>query len=135
MNYKFLFAFIAILPACTLKPTIRQGDSLVTLGGSIFTKTTAETSSYSGPLGNLSYKTKGNDETVLPSKIAGYYTAKAAIDGLSSAFETQQDTVVIKGSQETARQATKATADIEKTKILNPVIEPEVIPAIDPIIP
>ena len=135
MNYKFLFAFIAILPACTLKPTIRQGDSLVTLGGSIFTKTTAEISSYSGPLGNLRYKTKGNDETVLPSKIAGYYTAKAAIDGLSSAFETQQDTVVIKGSQETVRQATKATSDIEKTKILNPVIEPEVITALDPIIP
>jgi len=123
MNYKIAIIVLAILPACTLKPTIRSGDSLVTLGGSIFTKTTAETSSYSGPLGTLSYKTKGHDETILPSKIASYYTAKAAIEALKSAYDTQQATSVTTGEQEAATNAAKISADIEKTKILNPVVE------------
>ena len=112
-----------MLQACTLKPTIRSGDSLVTLGGSIFTKTTAETSSYSGPLGSLTYKTKGNDETIIPSKIATYYTTKAITDALQSAYDTQQATSITTGEQEVATNAAKISADIEKTKILNPVVE------------
>ena len=123
MSYKALLLFLLMLQACTLKPTIRSGDSLVTLGGSIFTKTTAESSSYSGPLGTLTYKTKGNDETIIPSKIATYYTTKAIADALQSAYDTQQATSITTGEQKAATNAAKISADIEKTKILNPVVE------------
>lgn len=123
MNCKLFFVIAAFIPACTIKPTIRSGNQLVTLGGSLFTKTQSETSSYSGPLGNLSYSNSGIDETVLPSKVANYYTTKAIVDGLTNSFKTQQSTSIQKNAQDSAFQSSKISADLEKTKILNPVSE------------
>ncbi len=117
-------AFMVLACAsCTVRPLIRSGDSMVSLGGSIFTKSSGETASYSGPLGTLSYQDTGKDETVIPGKIVNYYGIKAAIDGVTAATRTKESTTRILAKEETAREATRSAADVEKLKILNPVEE------------
>jgi hypothetical protein len=116
-----LFLLLALLPACTVKPTIRSGQTVVTLGGSIFTKTTGETASYSGPLGNLNYSTATNDETVVPGKIVNYYGIKSAVNGATAALRTTESTKRILGAQQVSKEATRSAADVEKLRILNPV--------------
>lgn len=116
-----------LLPSCTLRPTIRSGNTIVSLGGSIFSKSTAEKSSYSGPLGNLNYETATNDETVVPGKLINYYGIKAAINGATESLRTTENTKQILGAQSVSKHATTTAADVEKTRILNPL--PEAIPA------
>ena len=114
------------LPACTVRPMMKSGDSYVSLGGSVFTKSTNETASYSGPLGTLSYADAGTDETIIPGKIANYYGIKATTEALTSAFRTSESTTRILAKEETKKAATSSAAEVEKLKILNPV---EPIPA------
>jgi hypothetical protein len=119
-----LSAFTALAcAACTVRPLISSGDSVVSLGGSIFTKSAGETASYSGPLGTLSYNDTGKDETVIPGKIANYYGVKAVAEAATSMFRTSESTTRILAKEETSRAATTTAADVEKLKILNPVEE------------
>lgn len=114
---------ILSLPACTIKPTIRRGSTVVTLGGSIFTKTAGEKSSYAGPLGNLNYETAINDETTIPGKLINYYGIKAAITGTTDALRTTEKTKRVLGAQDVSKHATSTAADVQKLRILNPVEE------------
>ena len=119
-----LSAFTALAcAACTVRPLIRSGESVVSLGGSVFTKSAGETASYSGPLGTLSYSDTGKDETVIPGKIANYYGVKAVTEAATSMFRTSESTTRILAKEETSRAATSSAADVEKLKILNPVEE------------
>lgn len=97
---------IAFLAGCTVKPTIRSGDTVVTLGGSIFTKTTNETASYTGPLGTLNYSTASNDETVVPNKGITAWTTAEITRALSNAYDTSEATKVTLGEQEVSKTAT-----------------------------
>jgi hypothetical protein len=111
------------LPACTVRPVMKSGDSYVSLGGSIFSKSTSETASYSGPLGNLSYADAGKDETVIPAKVVNYYSVKAISEAATSMFRTSESTTRILAKEETSRAATSSAAEVESLKILNPVEE------------
>ena len=115
------------LPACTVRPMMKSGDSYVSLGGSIFTKSANETATYSGPLGNLSYADTGKDETVIPGKVVNYYGIKAATEAATSMFRTSESTTRILAKEETKKVGIQSAADVEKVKILNPV--EEAIPA------
>jgi hypothetical protein len=107
---------------------ISSGDSVVSLGGSVFTKSNGETASYSGPLGTLTYSDNGKDETVIPGKIANYYGVKAVTEAATSMFRTSESTTRILAKEETSRAATTSAADVEKLKILNPAEEIPVQP-------
>ena len=95
----------------------------MSLGGSVFSKSTGETATYSGPLGTLSYKDTGKDETVIPGKVVNYYGLKAAADAATSMFRTSESTTRILAKEETKKAATSSAAEVEKLKILNPVEE------------
>ena len=112
-----------MLPACTVRPVIRSGDQLVSLGGSIFSKSSGETASYSGPLGNLSYADTAKDETIIPGKVVNYWGVKAATEAATSMFRTSESTTRILAKEETSRAATSSAAEVESLKILNPVEE------------
>ena len=129
-----LLPILVLLPSCTVRPMIKAGDSFVSLGGSIFTKSANESASYSGPLGTLRYADTGKDETVIPGKIVNYYGIKAATDAATSMLRTKESTTRILAKEQTSRAATKSAADVEKLKILNPVEEaaPAVVPGFDP---
>ena len=117
-------AFMALACAsCTVRPLIRSGDSLVSLGGSIFTKSSGETASYSGPLGTLSYTDTGKDETVIPGKIVNYYGIKAATEAATSAFRTSESTTRVLAKEETKKAGIQSAERVESLKILNPVEE------------
>lgn len=118
-----LLLLLLTLTGCTVKPTIRSGQTVVTLGGSIFTKTSGEVSSYSGPLGNLNYATTSTDETVVPGKLINYYGIKAVTAGLTSGLRTTESTKRILAKEETSRAATKSAAASTDLKTLNPVEE------------
>ena len=122
---RLLFLCLA-LPACTVRPVMKSGDSYVSLGGSIFSKTSNETATYSGPLGTLSYADTGKDETIIPGKVVNYWGIKAATEAATSMWRTSESTTRILAKEETSRAATSSAADVEKLKILNPV---ELIPA------
>ena len=129
MKY-LLLILILPLASCTVKPTIRSGQTIVTLGGSVFTKTAGEVSSYSGPLGTLSYTTASTDETIIPSKVANYYGVKALANAATAALRTTESTKRVLGAQEVSKNATNKAAEVETTRILNPVEEiPAPIPA------
>jgi hypothetical protein len=102
---------------------MKSGDAYVSLGGSVFSKSTSETASYSGPLGNLSYADAGKDETVIPGKVANYYGIKAVTEAATSMFRTSESTTRILAKEETSRAATSSAAEVESLKILNPVEE------------
>lgn len=120
----------ALLSSCTVHPLIKSGDTVVSLGGSIFKKNTAESASYSGPLGTLTYNETGKDETVIPGKIVNYYGIKATTDAMTSMYRTRESTTRILAKEETSRAATKSAAETANLKILNPVEEiPLVTPA------
>jgi hypothetical protein len=123
---KALLFSLFMLPACTVRPVIRSGDQLVSLGGSIFSKSSGETASYSGPLGNLSYADTAKDETVIPGKVVNYWGVKAATEAATSMFRTSESTTRILAKEETSRAATSSAAEVESLKILNPV---EPVPA------
>ena len=118
-----LLILILPLASCTVKPTIRSGQTIVTLGGSIFTKTAGEVSSYSGPLGTLNYATATNDETVVPAKAIGSYTTLGLAKEVTKAFDKSESTKVALGNQEVSKNATNKAAEVETTRILNPVEE------------
>ena len=124
---------VLALTGCTVHPLIRSGDTVVSLGGSIFTKSSSSSANYSGPLGELSYKETGRDETIIPGKIANYYGIKAVSEGLTSIARTKESTTRILAKEETSRAATKSAASVEKLKILNPVEEaiPAAVPTFD----
>lgn len=124
---KSLLFLCLILPACTVRPTIRSGDQLVTLGGSIFTKSSSETASYSGPLGTMSYADFGKDETVIPGKIINYYGIKAAVDATTASMRAKESTTRVLGQQDVQKQTIQSAERVESLKILNPV--EEAIPA------
>ena len=111
------------LPACTVRPIIKSGDAYVSLGGSVFSKSTSETASYSGPLGNLSYADAGKDETVMPAKVVNYYSVKAISEAATNMFRTSESTTRVLAKEETSRAATSSAAEVESLKILNPVEE------------
>ncbi len=106
---------------------MKSGDSYVSLGGSVFSKSTKETASYSGPLGTLSYADSGKDETIIPGKVVNYWGLKAAADAATSMFRTSESTTRVLAKEETKKAATASAAEVEKVKILNPV--EEAIPA------
>ena len=112
---------LPLLASCTVKPMIRSGETIVSLGGSIFTKTAGESSSYSGPLGTLSYTTASTDETIIPAKIANYYGIKAAVDGATSMMRTTESTKRVLGSQSVQKAGIQSTERVESLRILNPV--------------
>ena len=119
---KALLLLPFLLPACTVRPSIKMADgSIATLGGSIFTRSTGETASYSGPLGTMAYTDMGKDETVLPSKYFNFKGLKATIDGATAATRTNASTERILGEQSVQKQAIKSTENVESLKILNPV--------------
>ena len=128
-----LLTILVLLPSCTVRPMIKVGDSFVSLGGSVFTKSANESASYSGPLGTLRYADNGKDETVIPGKVVNYWGLKAAIDGATSAMRTKESTTRILAKEETKKVGLKTAADVEKVKILNPVEEaaPAVVPGFD----
>ena len=121
---KALLLFCLILPACTVRPTVRNaaGD-MATLGGSIFTKSSSETAYYKGPLGEMGYSDLGKDETVIPGKIVNYYGVKAAIDGATASMRTQESTTRILAKEETKKAGIQSAERVESLKILNPVEE------------
>ena len=125
---KTILLLCLALPACTVRPMMKSGDSYVSLGGSVFSKSNSETASYSGPLGTLSYKDTGKDETVIPGKIVNYYGLKTAAEAATSMLRTKESTARILAKEETKKVGIKSAADVEKVKILNPV-EEEIIPA------
>ncbi len=126
-----LLLSILALPACTVNPFIRSGETVVSLGGSIFTKTAGESGYYEGPLGKLGYANATKDETVVPGKLINYYGIKSAINGATAALRTTESTKRILSGHEVSKHATSTAADVEKLKILNPIEEavPAVIPA------
>ena len=119
---RLLFLCLA-LPACTVRPVIKSGDQVVSLGLSIFSKSAGETASYSGPLGNLSYADTAKDETVIPGKVVNYWGVKAATGAATSMFRTSESTTRVLAKEETSRAATSSAAEVESLKILNPVEE------------
>jgi hypothetical protein len=125
---KSIALWVLACVSCTVRPLISSGDSVVSLGGSVFTKSNGETASYSGPLGTLTYNDTGKDETVIPGKIANYYGIKAVTEAATSMFRTSESTTRILAKEETSRAATTSAADVEKLKVLNPVEEVTVQP-------
>ncbi len=117
---------LATFPACSVRPTIKSGETVVTLGGSIFSKSDNETASYSGPLGNLSYASVRHDETVVPAKAINSYTTIGLAKEVTKAFDTGEATKVKLGEQSVSKNATNKAAASADLKTLNPV---EVIPA------
>ena len=117
---KHLLFLCLALPACTVRPMMKAGDSYVILGGSVFSKSTSETASYSGPLGTLSYTDTGKDETIIPGKVVNYWGVKAATEAATSMWRTSESTTRILAKEETKKAATSAAADVEKLRILNP---------------
>ena len=124
---KQIILLLLALPACTVHPFIRSGPDVVSLGGSIFTKSSSERASYSGPLGSLTYSTTGKDETVIPGKIANYYGIKAAANAATSMLRTTESTKRVLGEQEVSKTATNKAAASADLKTLNPVEEAPVI--------
>ena len=109
---------------CSVHPMIKTADgSLVSLGGSILTKTAGESGSYSGPLGTLSYSYASKDETVVPGKLINYYGIKAAINGITDITKTTEATKATLSTDSVSKNATNQAADVEKLRILNPVEE------------
>ena len=118
---KTLLLLLLPLASCTVHPLIRSGDTVVSLGGSIFTKSASSSANYSGPLGELSYKETGRDETIIPGKVVNYWGLKAATDAATSMLRTKESTTRILAKEETSRAATKSAAEVETVRILNPV--------------
>lgn len=121
---KAILPFLLLLPACTVRPTIRDASgNMATLGGSIFSKSSSETASYSGPLGTMSYTDFGKDETVIPGKVVNYWGIKATIDGLTATTRAKESTTRILSKEDTKRQAIQSTERVDSLKVLNPVEE------------
>jgi len=116
--------FLLLLPACTVRPSIKMADgSVATLGGSIFSKSSTETASYSGPLGTMSYTDYGKDETVIPGKVVNFWGIRATLDAATASMRTQESTTRILAKEETKKTAIKSAENVETLKILNPVEE------------
>lgn len=109
------------MPSCTVGPVITASG--VSLGGTVFTKSDAHYAKYDGPLGKIEYGTLKGDETVIPTKAINAYTIGEAIRGATSAFRTSESTTRILAKDQTAREASKNAAEVEKLRILNPVEE------------
>ena len=113
------------IPSCTLHPFVRDASgSVASLGGSIFSKSDNETAYYKGPLGELGYASTKKDETVVPSKIAAYYTTKAVTEGLVDVHKTTENTKQVLSGHEVSKNATNRAAASTDLKTLNPVEVP-----------
>jgi hypothetical protein len=117
---KIVVLCLLLLTSCTMRPFIRQGENVVSLGGSMMSKTTGETVSYNGPLGTVTYSTGSTDETVIPGKISNYYGIKAAISGSVSMLKTTETTRRILSGHKVQKAATDTAASVEKLRILHP---------------
>ena len=126
-----LFLLPFLLPACTVRPSIKMADgSVATLGGSIFSKSTTETAFYKGPLGEMGYTDYGKDETVIPGKVVNFWGVKATIDGLTATTRAKESTTRILAKEETKKTGIQSAERVETLKILNPV--EEAAPVFDP---
>lgn len=123
MNFPIFLSILAALPACTVHPLIRSGQSVVSLGGSVFTKSAGESATYSGPLGTLSYTTATKDETVVPGKLINYYGIKSAVEGATAALRTTESTKRILSGHDVTKNATNKAAASADLKTLNPLPE------------
>lgn len=124
MRHTITLILPCLLASCTVGPFIKgPGGQVASLGGSIFTKTAGESSSYSGPLGNLTHTSASKDETVVPGKLINYYGLKAAINGLTDITKTTEATKTTLSTDSVSKNATNQAAEVEKLKILNPVEE------------
>ena len=121
---KALLLLPFLLPACTVRPSIKMADgSVATLGGSIFSKSTTETAFYKGPLGEMGYTDYGKDETVIPGKVVNFWGIRATLDAATASMRTQESTTRILAKEETKKTAIKSAEKVESLKILNPVEE------------
>ena len=121
---KALLLLTFLLPACTVRPSIKMADgSVATLGGSIFSKSTTETAFYKGPLGEMGYTDYGKDETVIPGKVVNFWGIRATLDAATASMRTQESTTRILAKEETKKTAIKSAEKVESLKILNPVEE------------
>ncbi len=134
MKHFLLFALLIGLvpPACTVNPFIRSGETVVSLGGSIFTKTAGESGYYEGPLGKLGYANATKDETVVPGKLINYYGIKAAVTGATEALRTTESTKRILSGHEVQKTGIQSTERIELKKLEIPV--EEALPGATPVV-
>lgn len=79
-----LLVCIVAISSCTLNPTIREGNVVITLGGSFATKSVEESATITRGVTTLSYSRKGKDETVLPRAMMWSSAAGAGASALNS---------------------------------------------------
>jgi hypothetical protein len=130
MKALLLLIVFILLPSCSVRPTIKSGETIVTLGGSMFSKSDNETAGYTGPLGSLSYASVKHDETVVPAKAINSYTTIGLAKEVTKAFDTSEATKVKLGEQSVSKNATNKAAASADLKTLNPV--EEAIPSVTP---
>lgn len=127
------FALLPVLwlASCTVNPFLRTPDgAVVSLGGSVFSRSDEESGGYEGPHGKLWYGSKKKDETVVPVRGIGAYQNLGIANTLYKGFKAGEATKVKLGEQSVSKHATTKAAEVETTKILNPVEEP--LPAVIP---
>lgn len=111
-------SFIVFLTSCTLNPftvTKSDGTEIASLGGSVFTKSKAESGEIVKPDGTrLAYSRTGKNETTgITTSVAAYAAGQVAQAYSDSKAATDQAKVAAEAAK--AKDATNAT--IEKAKI------------------
>lgn len=119
--------------ACTVHPTIRtsSGD-IVSLGGSLGTKRTGDSASYSGAHGTLTYTSATNDETLIPRAYITGTNIKAGLAATTTQLGRAEVTKRALAKEETARVGIKSAASVEKLRITNPLPEAAAAAAVAP---
>jgi hypothetical protein len=107
-----------LLPACSVYPTvITPNGGRLTLGGSVFTKSTGHVANITGEGYTLNYSSETVDETIVPKSAITGYTTIAGIKGLSEAFKGKEQTTRALDRGVTTRAANKSAAELEKARI------------------
>jgi hypothetical protein len=124
--------------SCEVLPTVvkkADGSSVVTGGGSIFTKSDSKWVRVKDPSGlSIEYASKKHDETVVPVKGIGSMTTIGVAKEINDGLKTTEATKTTLGAQSVSTNATNKAAASADLKTLNPVEEaiPAVIPTPQP---
>lgn len=111
---------------CNLRPTLN--DKGVTLGASVFTKSSSEYAKVTRPDGTkIEYARTDGDEVSGASTIAGIWSATAISKNLADNVTKQNVTNNVTTRQVTGMKEStkviKGAQDVEKLRILNPVVQ------------
>jgi len=116
----------SMLCGCNLRPTLNENG--VTLGASVFTKSSSEYAKVTRPDGTkIEYARTDGDEVSGAGTIAGIWSATAISNNLADNVTKQNvtnnvTTRTVTGMKESTK-VIKGAQDVEKLKILNPVVQ------------